>query len=121
MPLEIGRVCLKIVGREAGKYCVVLKKLNDAFVLVTGPKFLTGVKRRKCNIEHLEALPYSLEIKEDASEEEVISAFKKSNLVKKFDLKLPSAAKIKAGKEKLERPKEEKEKVEKKKTKEKKK
>ncbi|MEM5790964.1 MAG: 50S ribosomal protein L14e, partial [Candidatus Aenigmatarchaeota archaeon] len=43
MPLEVGRVCLKIAGREAGKYCVVLKKIDDNFVLITGPKSLTGV------------------------------------------------------------------------------
>jgi ribosomal protein L14E/L6E/L27E len=26
MALEIGRVCMKTAGREAGRYCVVLKK-----------------------------------------------------------------------------------------------
>ncbi|MDI6798810.1 MAG: 50S ribosomal protein L14e [Candidatus Aenigmarchaeota archaeon] len=115
MPLEIGRVCMKVAGRESGRYCVVLKKISDAFVLVTGPKILTGVKRRKCNIEHLEALPYNLEIKEDASDEEVISAFEKANLTKKLDLKLPSAAEVKAEKEKVKPEKKTKEKKEKKK------
>lgn len=108
MPLEVGRVCMKIAGRESGKYAVILKKVNDAFVLITGPKLLTGVKRRRCNIEHLEALPYTLEIKEEASDEEVISAFKKANLIKKLDLKLPSAAEIKAEREKPEKKAEEK-------------
>jgi ribosomal protein L14E/L6E/L27E len=73
------------------------------------------VKRRKCNVNHLEPLPYVLEIKEDASDEEVLEAFKKSGLVKKLNLKLPSAAELKAEKAK---PKEE-AKVEKKAEKEK--
>ncbi|MEM5793851.1 MAG: 50S ribosomal protein L14e [Candidatus Aenigmatarchaeota archaeon] len=112
--LDIGRVCLKISGREAGKYCVVVKKIDKSFVLVTGPKILTGVKRRKCNITHLEPLPYKLEIKEDASDEEVIQAFKNSEIASKLELKFPSEAEIKAAKEK-EKPKEEKSKKEKKK------
>ncbi len=101
--LEVGRVCLKVAGREAGKYCVVLKKIDDNFVLVTGPKLLTGVRRRRCNVEHLEALPYVLEIKEDASDEEVIAAYEKANLISKFNLKKPSAAQLKAEKEKVEK------------------
>jgi len=104
MPLEVGKVCMKIAGREAGKYCVIVKKLDKAFVLVTGPKALTGVKRRRCNIQHLEALPYTLEIKEDASDKEVIEAFKKANLIKKLELKLPSEAELKEKEKKEEKP-----------------
>jgi large subunit ribosomal protein L14e len=107
--LEVGRVVMKVVGREAGKYAVVIKvagkeKADKNFVMITGPKLLTGVKRRKCNVNHLEPLPYVLEIKEDASDEEVLEAFKKSGLVSKLKLKLPSAAELKAEKAK---PKEE--------------
>lgn len=94
--LEVGRVCIKIAGREAGKYAVVLKKIDNSFVLISGPKLLTGVKRRKCNIEHLEPTEHKLDIKEDASEEEVIEAYKKSGLITKLKLKLPSAAELKA-------------------------
>jgi large subunit ribosomal protein L14e len=107
--LEVGRVVMKVAGREAGKYAVVIKasgkeKADKSFVMITGPKILTGVKRRKCNVNHLEPLPYVLEIKEDASDEEVLEAFKKSGLVSKLNLKLPSAAELKAEKAK---PKEE--------------
>lgn len=119
--LDIGRVCMKIGGREAGKYCVVLKaekdKKNKTFVLITGPKLLTGVKRRRCNIEHLEPTPHKLEIKEEASEEMVIEAFKKAGLVAKLNLRMPSAAEIKAEKAKIEekKPKEKEKKKEEKK------
>jgi large subunit ribosomal protein L14e len=111
--LITGRVCIKTVGREAGKYAVVLKKFTDekskdSFVLITGPKLLTGVKRRKCNVEHLEPTQHILEIKEDATDEEVTDAYKKANLITKFDLKLPSAAEVKAEKAKPEKKPEEK-------------
>lgn len=121
--LEVGRVVMKISGREAGRYAVVVKgpgkeKSEKSFVIITGPKLLTGVKRRKCNVQHVEPLPYLLDIKEDASDEEVIEALKKSGLVEKLGLKLPSAAQLKAEKTKVE--KKEGEKVEKKGKKEKK-
>jgi large subunit ribosomal protein L14e len=106
--LEVGRVCMKIAGREAGKYCIVLKKESDAFVIVTGPRILTGVKRRRCNIEHLEPLPHIVEIKEGASDEEVLAAYEKAGLITKLNLKRPSAAEVKAEKAKPEKPKEEK-------------
>ena len=121
--LEVGRICIKTAGREAGKYCTVLKKIDDAFVSVTGPKLLTGVKRRKCNVSHLEATQYAIEIKEEASDEEVMQAMDKAGLIKKLDLKKPSAAEMKAekAKPKEERPKEEKPKEKETKKKEKKK
>ena len=96
MAIEVGRVCMKIAGHEAGKYCTVLKKLNNNFVLVNGPKILTGVKRRKCNLDHLDSLPYILQITENATDEELIQAYKKAHLIDKFNLKLPSAADLKA-------------------------
>lgn len=98
--IEVGTIAMKIAGREASRYCVVVKKIDDNFVVVTGPKILTGVKRRRCNIRHLEELPYKLDIKEDASDEEVLEAWKKSGLYKKLGLKLPAAHEVKAMKEK---------------------
>ncbi len=117
MALNVGRVCMKIAGREAGNYCVVVKKIDDNFILVTGPKALTGVKRRKVNIYHIEPLPYTLNIKEDSSDEEVLKAWEKSNLIKKFGLKKPSIAKLKEKKKKAKEVKKEKKKTKKKKTK----
>jgi len=100
--LDIGRVCLKISGREAGKYCCVLKNIDKSFVLITGPKLLTGVKRRRCNIEHLEPTEYKLDIKEEATDEEVIAAYEKAGLIAKLQLKKPPAAALKAEKTKKE-------------------
>jgi len=109
MVLEVGRVVMKITGREAGKYAVVVKKVIDeksksknSFVMVTGPKLLTGLKRRRANINHLEPTKYNLELKEDATDEEVYQAWEKSNLIKKFNLKKPSAAEMKSEKSKVQ-------------------
>jgi large subunit ribosomal protein L14e len=93
--MEIGRVCVKTVGREKGKYCVVVKNVDKNFVIVSGPKALTGVKRRRANVIHLQPLQYKLEIKEDASDGEILDAWKKSGLIEKLGLKLPSAAELK--------------------------
>lgn len=103
--LELGRVCLKIAGREAGGYCVVIKpagtsKQEKSFVTVTGPKLLTGVKRRKANIAHLKATENKLEVAEDASDEQVIAAYDKAGLTSKLGLKKPSAAEMKAREQK---------------------
>lgn len=114
--LELGRVCLKIAGREAGKYAVVIKpagksKEEKSFVFVTGPRLLTGVKRRRSNIEHLQATEYKLEVAEDATDEQVVAAYEKAGLVAKLGLKKPSAAQMKAKEEKMKEKEEAKKKA----------
>lgn len=99
--LEVGRVCVKTAGREAGKYCVVLKKMDENFVLVTGPKELTGIKRRRCNVEQLESTPFVLKITSDAGEGEVIKAFNDAGVLKKFELKKPSPELVKEAEKRL--------------------
>ncbi|MEK6862584.1 MAG: 50S ribosomal protein L14e [Nanoarchaeota archaeon] len=71
----IGRVCIKLTGREAGKYCVVVNNLDDNFVLIDG-----NIKRRRCNINHLEFTDKVLNIKKDASTKEVLEAMNKENI-----------------------------------------
>ena len=106
--LEIGRVCMKIAGREAGRYCVVIKEAGKAkdeksFVFVTGPRLLTGVKRRKVNIDHLKATEHKVEVKENATDEEVLGGYEKAGLVPKLGLKKPSASQLKAAAERKEK------------------
>ena len=45
--IEVGRVCVKVAGRESGKKCVIVDVMDKSFVVVTGPKKVTGVKRRR--------------------------------------------------------------------------
>ncbi len=78
--IEIGRICLKVAGREAGRKCVIVDIIDENFVLITGPKSLTGVKRRRVNIKHIEPLDKTIKIKRGASDEEVLKAIAEEGL-----------------------------------------
>jgi large subunit ribosomal protein L14e len=71
--IEVGRICVKQAGREIGKKCVVIDVMDKSFVLVTGPKKVTGIKRRRVNINHVMPLQDKVEVKRGASDEEVAS------------------------------------------------
>ncbi|RLE51032.1 MAG: 50S ribosomal protein L14e [Candidatus Methanomethylicota archaeon] len=77
--IEIGRICVKKKGREAGRRCVIVDVIDDNFVLITGPKQLTGVRRRRANVLHLEPTSEKIEIKKGASDDEVSEALKSFN------------------------------------------
>jgi large subunit ribosomal protein L14e len=66
---EVGTVCVKIAGRDAGKQCVVVEAPKNGFVIIEG-----ATRRRKCNIRHLEILDKSVKIKDGASHAEVMKA-----------------------------------------------
>jgi large subunit ribosomal protein L14e len=76
--IEVGRICVKLAGREAGKKCVIVDIIDKSFVVITGPKNVTGVKRRRANISHIEPLQDKIQIKRGASDEEVLEALKTS-------------------------------------------
>ncbi|MFQ6054301.1 MAG: 50S ribosomal protein L14e [Candidatus Bathyarchaeia archaeon] len=75
--VEVGRVCLKLRGREAGRRCVIVDVIDRNYVLVTGPQDLTGVRRRRVNISHLEPLDERIEIGRDATNDEVREALRR--------------------------------------------
>lgn len=72
---DVGRLCVKIAGRDAGATCVVVDTINAHTVLVDGQ-----TRRRNCNTLHLEALPHVLSIKKGASHSDVEKEFKKLHL-----------------------------------------
>jgi large subunit ribosomal protein L14e len=74
--MDVGRVCLKLTGREAGGRCVIVDVIDRNYVLVTGPRELTGVRRRRVNIGHLKPLDEKIEIPRNASDEEVLNLLK---------------------------------------------
>ncbi|MGC8896452.1 MAG: 50S ribosomal protein L14e [Candidatus Bathyarchaeia archaeon] len=76
--IEVGRICVKLTGREAGRKCVIVDIIDKSFVLITGPKNVTGVKRRRANINHIEPLQEKITIKRGASDEEVAEALKEA-------------------------------------------
>ena len=69
--VEVGRICVKIAGRNAGKKCVIVDIMDKSFILVTGPKAVTGVKRKRANMNHIIVLEDKLDLKRGASDEEV--------------------------------------------------
>jgi large subunit ribosomal protein L14e len=63
--IEVGRVCVKTAGREAGEKCVIVDVIDEKFVEVIG----ASVKNRRCNISHLEPVDQMIEIKSEDPEE----------------------------------------------------
>jgi len=80
--IEVGRICVKLSGREAGKKCVVVDVIDKNFALVTGPKDVTGVRRRRTNVDHLEPTPESVEVKKGATDDEIEKALGKAKKTK---------------------------------------
>jgi large subunit ribosomal protein L14e len=80
--MEVGRICVKLVGRETGRKCVVVDVVDKNFVLITGPKEVTGVRRRRTNVDHLEPTPESVEVKKGAADDEVEKALTKGKKTK---------------------------------------
>ncbi|MBW2976684.1 50S ribosomal protein L14e [Candidatus Woesearchaeota archaeon] len=74
--IEIGRLCIKTAGRDAGLKCVVVDILDNRFVLIDGE-----TRRRKCNILHLEPLEQTVKIKKKCSHEEVSKALKAIGII----------------------------------------
>lgn len=73
---EVGRVCVKIAGRDARKKCVVVEVLDNNFVLVDGE-----TRRRKCNVAHLEPLNMAVEVSSGADNAAVVAALKEAGIV----------------------------------------
>lgn len=78
--IEVGRICVKLYGREAGRKCVIVDIIDENFVVITGPKNLTGVRRRKANIDHIEPLDKKIEIPKGAEDEVVLEKIRDSGL-----------------------------------------
>jgi large subunit ribosomal protein L14e len=69
---DVGRVCVKLKGREAGQRCVVVDVIDRNYVMITGPR----VKRRRVNMSHLDPLDETVNIQRNASDEEVAGVLK---------------------------------------------
>lgn len=74
--VEVGRICIKLAGRETGKKCVIIDVMDKSFVLITGPQKATGVKRRRANINHLKPLQEKIKIPRGASDKEITATLK---------------------------------------------
>lgn len=78
--VEVGRICVKIAGREAGKKCIVVDIIDKNFLLITGPKKVNGVKRRRVNISHVEPTEKKVNIRRGESDEEIMKILDEETL-----------------------------------------
>jgi len=94
---NIGRVCMKIAGRDAGMKCVIVDVIDEHYVMIDGQ-----TRRRKCNIKHLEPLSQVVQITKNAPVPEVVRVLKELNIM--VEEKKPKT-KAATSKGKTERPK----------------
>jgi large subunit ribosomal protein L14e len=78
---DIGRVCVKLMGRDAGHYCVIVDVIDKNYLLIDGLK----LRRRRVNYKHIEPTTEMIEIKKGASHENIEAAIKKAKLTKKMN------------------------------------
>ncbi len=64
--VEIGQLVMKVAGRDSAEIGVVVDIIDSNYVLIDG-----NVRRKKCNIKHLEFLDKVLKIKKNATTEEI--------------------------------------------------
>ena len=88
--IEIGRLCVKIAGRDAGLKGIIVDIVDDDYVLIDGQ-----VRRKRCNVKHLELLDQVIKIKKGASHSDIVNELNK----------LGVEIKEKKAKEKKEKPK----------------
>ncbi len=80
--IDIGRIVVIIQGRRAGKKAVVVDIIDENFVVVTGPKTINGVKRRRMNVDHIIPINMKIDIERGAEDEAVLEKLKERELEK---------------------------------------
>lgn len=73
MIMKVGRVCKKTRGKEAGRYCVIVERVDNHLVVVDG----RDVERGKVNLKHLEPLPSVVDIEEGVKTQKVVKKLEK--------------------------------------------
>lgn len=74
--LDVGRVCVKVRGRDAGGVCVIVDSPKKGKVLVDG----ADVRRREIGINDVEPTPTILKVKKGASTDSVVKELDKAGL-----------------------------------------
>jgi large subunit ribosomal protein L14e len=97
---EIGRVCIKIAGRDAGNTAIIVDTIDDKHVLIDG-----NVRRRKCNISHLEPLEDVIKVKKGASTNDIKKAMVAAKIKVVDDKKVKRSTKKKVEEKKITKKK----------------
>jgi len=84
---DIGSICVKKFGKDAGKKCVIVNFIDKSFVLITGPKTLSGIGRRRVNLKHIELTGDEVKIASGANDENVLEAIKAAGKTKEMEIK----------------------------------
>ncbi|MHA2250906.1 MAG: 50S ribosomal protein L14e [Candidatus Kariarchaeaceae archaeon] len=83
--ISLGRIVTKIMGREAGRRAVVTRIIDQNFAEISGPFEISGVKRRRVNISHIDPTEYKLALsKDDTSDETLIAEISKDSSIKEL-------------------------------------
>lgn len=83
---DVGQVCVKLLGREAGYLCTIVEVIDKNFALVDSSS--KKVKRRRCNFKHLSPTKYMLEgLKKGATKKAIEEAVEKAGLKEQFETK----------------------------------
>lgn len=108
--VEIGRLCVKTSGRDSGNFCVVISDEDNGYVTIDG-----NVRRKKCNLNHLEFLDKVLKVKKDEKSETIQKLLEKEGIkiLKKGEKRVATKKPIKNRKKKAVEKKEIKPKVKK--------
>lgn len=72
---EVGRIVVKIAGRDAGKSSAVVDVIDEQYVLIDGQ-----TRRRKVSIAHIEPTDKVVKLKKGASNKEVVAALNKEGI-----------------------------------------
>jgi len=75
---DIGRICIKTMGREAGNYCIIVDVIDKNYILIDG----LSVRRRRVNFKHIEPTTDVIEIQKGADHNAVEAAIKKAKKTK---------------------------------------
>ena len=98
--IEVGRLCVKTAGRDAGEYCVVVEVIDDKYVLIDG-----NTRRKKVNKAHIEPLAKVLGVKKGVDSSAVKDAFEKAGIAVKIkgETRTPKKQERKADKKKSDK------------------
>ncbi len=68
---DVGRVCIKTKGRNAGRKCVVIS-VEKGFAIIEGD----FMKKKRCNVMHLFPTSHKISVSKSSSHEDIVKHLK---------------------------------------------
>lgn len=78
---DVGRVCTKIAGRDAGQKCVVVNVIDETMVVIDGV-----TRRRKCNTKHLEPSKTVVKVEKDIATDALVKVMLDEKIISEIDI-----------------------------------